>query len=145
MTVPPNTLRLRLIYRGAPPVYWTGGARDFGLQDKDNRLFAGQALADGGLAFDFSVAVKTGHTGAQVLAGAFAHGPPAARFVYLSWRNANGAYAQRFKIPLDPITPDQIARALQTGQLLTGVLAVPEQRATTTGANVGGTRHIEWN
>jgi hypothetical protein len=144
MVTPVQTLRLRLIYRGAPPVHWTGGARDFGVQDKDNRLLAGHALEDGGLAFDFSVTVKPATSAAPVLVGAFAHGPPAERFVYLSWRNADGAYAQRFKLPLDAITADQVDHALGTGQALTAVLAVPEQRATTTGANIGGMRRVEW-
>jgi hypothetical protein len=137
-------LHLRLIYQGGPPVHWTGGPREFGLQDKDNVLLAGQPVADGGVAFDFTVEVKGGSNAVPVLLGRFTHGAPAQRFLYLAWRNANGAYALRFKVPLTSITKDHVDDALQSGRALVGLLVVAEQRATTTGANIGGTRQVDW-
>ena len=102
------SINVRLIYRGGPPVYWTGGPSLFGLQDQDNGLLGGRADADGAVTFDFTVGVKTGKAGEPVLLGAFTHGPPAKRFAYIAWRNANGAYAERLKVPLTSITWNQI-------------------------------------
>jgi len=135
---------LRLIYRGGPPVHWTGGAEAFGLQDKENRLLIGQLCPDGGAAFEISVAVN-GLKGVPVFAGPFIHGAPAERFLYLSWCNAGGEYAQRFKLPLCAITQGQVDQALAYGLPITGTLVVEEQRATKTGANIGGTRPVDWS
>ncbi len=65
-------------------------------------------------------------------------------FVYLSWRNANGAYAQRFKLPLGSITAALVEQALAGGRPIAATLVIDRQRATTTGANVGGTRPVDW-
>lgn len=144
VTIPAmTTIHLRLIYQGGPPVHWTGGPADFGLQDKANGLLPGYADADGTV-FDFTADCKTGKNGRPALHGRFAHGPAADRFVYLSWRNADGAYAQRFKVPLAPITASQIETAAQNGARLTARLIIHEQRATSTGANIGGTRPVDW-
>jgi hypothetical protein len=63
----------------------------------------------------------------------------------LSWRNADGAYAMRFKLPLGAITSSQVERALRSDDPILGDLIVPIQRATKTGANVGGTRLVVWS
>jgi hypothetical protein len=134
----------RLVYRGDPPVHWAGDTSLFGVQDKDDRLMPATPLPDGGVAFDFSLVVAVNDAGAPDFAGPFAHGPRGGRFVYLSWRNATGAYAQRFKLPLDTVTAALIDQALGAGRPITGTLVIDRQRATKTGANVGGTRPIEW-
>gem|GEM_PF-879834 len=138
-----HALSCRLIYRGGPPVHWTGGPADFGVQDKDNRLIAGTPH-DGAMAFDFSLTQRAGADGEPDFAGPFVHGPRGGRFIYLSWRNANGAYAQRFKFMLAGIPANRIAAARAGGHPLIGTVTIDQQRATTTGANVGGTRPIIW-
>jgi hypothetical protein len=50
----------------------------------------------------------------------------------------------RFKLPLGAISADQIERAIRTGKPIIGELTIPVQRATTTGANIGGTRDVVW-
>ena len=138
------TIRLRLIYHGGPPIHWTGGANQFGLQDKDNSLLAGRVDETGGITFDIDVEVRTHSNGMPVLTGAFTHGPPAERFLYLSWRNVGGDYAQRFKLSLGSITQGQVDHALANGLPLVGKLIIAEQRATKTGVNIGGTRSLVW-
>ena len=140
----PAQIALRLVYRGDPPVHWTGSAAGFGVQDKDNRLVPPTRLDDGGFGFEFPMTVRTGADGLPDFAGPFAQGPRGARFVYLSWRNANGAYAQRFKLPLGSITAALVEQALAGGRPIAATLVIDRQRATTTGANVGGTRPVDW-
>jgi len=41
--------------------------------------------------------------------GPFVHGPAGARFLYLSWRPRGGVWIRRFKIPLAPMSWEQIA------------------------------------
>ena len=146
MTTKPSAspISLRILYHGARPIHWSGGERDFGLQDKDEILHPGTPDQDGRITFNVPVDVKYNTGGEPVFSGPFTHGPPANRFLYLSWRNANGTYAMRFKLPLSAILGAQIERAIKTGQPITGLLSVPVQRATQTGANIGGTREIAW-
>ena len=47
---------------------------------------------------------------------------PAERFLYLGWRNAAGNFAQRLKLPIWTITPDQVRQACTDGRLLTATL-----------------------
>lgn len=133
---------MRLIYRGGPPVHWTGGG--FGVQDRDGGLVAPAYRQDGAMDFDFSVDVRIARDGAIDFGGAFVHGPRGGRFVYLAWRNANGAYAQRFKLPLENLTVDRVDRSRAEGRPITATLAVAEQRATRAGSNIGGTRVVDW-
>jgi hypothetical protein len=146
MSKPPATsIGLRIRYQGAPPIHWTGGPADFGLQDKDEVLLLGRPDADGLVLFDISVEVRSQGGGAPLFLGPLTHGSPASRFLYLSWRNADGAYAMRFKLPLGAITSSQVERALRSDDPILGDLIVPIQRATKTGANVGGTRLVVWS
>jgi hypothetical protein len=138
-----GTLPCRLIYRGGPPVHWTGGPSRFGVQDRDNGLIV-PTVRDDAAVFDFALVLRTGSDGQPDFGGAYVHGPRGGRFVYLSWRNADGAYAQRFKFMLGTITAELIARAQAEGRPIIGTVTIAEQRATTTGANVGGTRPIVW-
>jgi hypothetical protein len=135
---------LRVVYRGAGPVFWSGGPQHFGAQDKDEALHHGAIGADGGVTFDLQVEVKPETAGAPVFVGPFAHGPAGGRFLYLSWRNRTGEYAQRFKLPLGSITWADIRAARQADQPLLGEVIDLQPRATSTGANVGGTRQVAW-
>jgi hypothetical protein len=139
-----SLIDLRVRYDGAGPVYWNGGPRDFGLQDKSGILHRGEADPDGGLSFELSLEVKPGSSEAPVFVGLFAHGPPTRRFLYLSWRNREGEYAQRLKIPLGSIGWDEVRHARSSGEPLVCVLVDRHPQATSTGANIGGTRRVAW-
>ena len=139
-----DTIRLQVVYDGAGPVHWDGGADAFGLQDKSGALHPGAPGATGVAVFDFTLRVKSLDAAAVVLVGDFAHGTPAERFLYLGWRNAAGNFAQRLKLPIATITPDQIRQACTDGRLLTATLVDHAPRATSTGANIGGTRLVTW-
>jgi hypothetical protein len=138
-----RNVTLRIVHDGVPPNVWGGGAKLFGVQDKANVLYPGKARKDGHVVFEIALAVQPGKTGEPVFTGDFAHGPPKERFLYLSWRNTNGAYAQRVKIALGAITWDQLDKA--KGKPLVGEVAPsPPQKPSST-VNVGGTRKVTWS
>jgi len=138
----PLTVRLRIVYDGTPPNVWDGGAEDFGVQDKENVLHPGKAERGGHVVFDVVVGVKPERTAQPVFTGDFAHGSPKERFLYLSWRNANGAYAQRLKLPLGGITWSDIDAAQH--KPLIGEVAASRKPRTPGAVNVGGTRAVAW-
>jgi hypothetical protein len=127
-----DSIRLRLTYDGKGPVHWNGGPALFGVQDKTGALDAGKPGPGGTRVFDL------------VLVGDIAHGSPAERFLYLSWRNLEGNYAQRLKLPLDAIASRDARTALERQSPLTATLVDRQPRATSTGANIGGSRPISW-
>jgi len=135
------TVRLRIIHDGTPPNVWDGGAKDFGLQDNDNVLHPGKTEQDGRVVFEVVLELKPERTAKPVFFGDFVQGPPKERFLYLSWRNSNGAYAQRVKAPLGGIAWSDIDRA--NGKPLVGELA-PGPKPKPGGTNVGGTRAVVW-
>ena len=139
-----DSIRLQLVYDGAGPVHWDGGAGAFGLQDKAAVLHPGSPGAAGAVVFDFTLQAKSLDAPTAVLAGDFAHGAPADRFLYLGWRNATGGFAQRLKLPLFTITSEQVRQALDKGRPLTATLIDHHPRATSTGANIGGARSVTW-
>ena len=139
-----DAIRLQLIYDGAGPVHWDGAAGAFGLQDKAGVLHTGSPGAAGSVVFDFTLQVKAQAAGHAVLTGDFAHGRPAERFLYLGWRESAGHFAQRLKLPLSAITANQVSEALDKGRPLTATLIDHAPRATSTGANIGGSRAITW-
>ncbi len=139
-----SRIDLRVTYDGAGPVFWSGYPDHFGLQDASGVLHRGEAEPGGAVIFAFSLEVKTGSAGSPVFVGPFAHGPPAKRFLYLGWRNHDGAFAQRLILPLGPIGWDLVRQALSSGDPLVCRLVDREPRATKTGANIGGTRHVDW-
>jgi Family of unknown function (DUF5990) len=135
------TIRLRIVYDGTLPNRWDGGPNDFGLQDKANMVHPGKTLADGRVVFELSLAVKPEETAAPIVLGDFVHGPPKERFLYLSWRNASGAYAQRLKLPLVGVTWKALGKANE----LVGEVA-PSSKPRVPGAtNLGGTRAVVWS
>jgi len=139
-----NPVRLKLIYDGHGPIHWSRAPDAFGIQDKDERLHVGTPGAGDTVVFEMTVHVKAGGSQAPVLSGPFVHGPPAGRFIYLGWRNEQGAFAQRLKLPLGSITWDDVRAADERNAPLVGTLVDRHPRVTTTGANVGGTRPINW-
>lgn len=141
-----DSIRIRLIYDGAGPAIWDGGGRPdaFGIQDKEGALHPGVPGPDGSVVFDLTLQVKSTDSDAPVFAGTFVHGPPAGRFLYLGWRNAQGAFAQRLKLPLASITWADVRLALDKQEPLVGTLVDHHPKATSTGANIGGTRSMSW-
>jgi hypothetical protein len=139
-----ETLRLRLTYDGKGPAIWTPVPGGFGLQDKAETLHQGTPGPGGTTVFEFALQARPHGSGAAVLSGEFAHGPPAARFLYLGWRNAQGAFAQRLKLPLSGLAWEDASAALAKNQALVATLVDHHPKATRTGANIGGTRRVAW-
>jgi hypothetical protein len=139
-----SLVRFTLKYDGLGPVYWVNDPAHFGIQDKDGVLHQGRTDKDGVVAFDFALELKPGTGGAPVFTGEFAHGSPAERFLYLGWRNTQMAFAQRLKIPLSPISRDDVEKAQTTGRPLVATVIDKTPKAATTGANIGGTRAVTW-
>ncbi len=104
----------------------------------------GISRQDGTVVFDFSLQVKLGSTGSPVFTGSFAHGSPSERFLYLGWRDVRGAFAQRLKLPLAGITWEDVQASIDRQKRLVGTLVDHHPRVTSTGANIGGSRPIEW-
>ena len=139
-----ESISLQVVYDGKGPAIWTPAPGAFGLQDKAGMLHVGTPGAAGAVVFDFTLQVKSLDADAVVLTGDFAHGKPAERFLYLGWANAAGGFAQRLKLPLFNITSAQVREALAKGSRLTATLVDHHPKATTTGANIGGARHVDW-
>jgi hypothetical protein len=139
-----EAIALQLIYDGAGPVHWDGGAGEFGLQDRQGALHPGTRGAAGAVVFDFTLQVKSLDDQAVVLSGDLAHGSPTERFLYLAWADTSGGFAQRLKLPLSTITPAQVREALAKGTLLTATLTDHQPKATATGSNIGGSRPVDW-
>jgi hypothetical protein len=139
-----DSIRLQVIYDGVGPVHWKPAPDGFGMQDKKGNLLLGNPGPGGAVVFDATLATKAGNAGELILAGEFAHGPPTGRFLYLSWRNSTGSWAQRLKLPLAGIGWDVVGAASARDVPVVGHLIDHHPRATTTGANIGGTRAIAW-
>ena len=140
-----DSIRLRLTYDGAGPVHWSGGADAFGVQDKAGVLHPGAPGPGGTRVFGLVLQVKSLAANAAVLTGDVAHGAPADRFLYLAWRNLEGNFAQRLKLPLSAIASTDVRDALARNVPLQATLVDHHPRATTTGANVGGARPVAWS
>jgi len=138
---PPAEIDLQICYLGQGPVVWSGSAADFGLQDREGGLHAGTPHP-GGRLFELRLEVRRGSDGRPVLSGAFAHGPPSGRFLYLSWRNADGAYARRLKLSLPEIDGAWLGDA--GVRSIVGAVDDCAPRATKTGVNIGGAHPVTW-
>ena len=139
-----DALRLRLTYDGKGPAIWTSAPGAFGLQDRDAVLQPGTPGPGGTTVFELTLQARPSESGTAVLSGAFAHGPPSGRFLYLGWRNAQGAFAQRLKLPLTGIAWTDASAAIAQQRVLAATLVDHHPRATSTGANIGGTRAVAW-
>src|SRR3954469_25527388 len=105
-----TSIRLQITCAAPPPATHAGEPTEFGLQDKQQTLHVGTLLPDGALLFACEVAVKQhAATGVPDFGGPFVHGPAGERFLYLGWRPLGGAWIKRFKIPLAPISWEQLA------------------------------------
>jgi hypothetical protein len=119
MTAKSETIRIRILCHTPPG---TDGSIKFGLQDKTPALHPGTLRDDGILVFECELEVKPGKNPIQPnFLGAFAHGTPEARFLYLSYgtqQNGSWHWIKRIKIMLTGITWEQINAAGESGQVL---------------------------
>ena len=125
-------VRLRIICLGPPdPERFSA---EFGLQDNsttsDWLIHSGKKQANGDIRFECECRVRTG-TGSPNFLGEFVHGPPAKRFLYLSWKpkdwrpgqeeriqTPTSCWVRRMKIHLGGITRALIKEATQPNRLL---------------------------
>jgi len=91
------------------------GQGAFGLQDKNRRLHPPAQEAGGSAVFRCQLRAKpAAASGPPNFSGAFTHGTPQDRFLYLSLRSVDGpeeAWIKRIKVPLKSITWEQVAAA----------------------------------
>ena len=114
-----SRIRLRLIHDGVQPGPAVAEPVDFGIQDKKGETHAGKPSKGRLLQFNIDIAVTT--SGQPVFSGPFAHGPPAGRFLYLSWKKRGRhehPWAWRIKMPLSNIDPTLIRQAQKPGHCL---------------------------
>lgn len=112
MPASPGTATIELVCRSLPELS-ESGAVAFGLQDKQQEVHPGVLGRNGVWRFRCTVTVKGPDAdGMPAFSGPFVHGPPDARFLYLSWKRAAGAAApwvQRVKIPLSGISWEMVS------------------------------------
>jgi hypothetical protein len=99
-----RALRLQLNTTSPPASACDGRLASFGLQDRSERLTPGEEGQDPA-------------TGGARFHSPFVHGPAGARFLYLSWRYADGRpeWVRRQKIPLTALTWERIQAAGSAG------------------------------
>lgn len=122
-----SRLPLRLIHGGAPPGAPPDETLRFGLQDSKGEVHPGATRPDGTLHFDLTLDIKPGAAASEpIFTGPFAHGPPAGRFLYLSWKRegkSEAPWAWRIKIPLSGIGwPEIRAAGKSSGRLEANVI-----------------------
>ena len=108
-------VHLRLIHNGVQPGTPLPETLRFGLQDAQGEVHPGLTQPGEARNFDFVLEVSEAKdAGKPVFRGAFAHGPPAGRFIYLSWKREGEhehPWGWRIKIPLSGIGWDEICAA----------------------------------
>lgn len=117
---PAIPLTLVLICHEPPPLEHGGRTMDFGAQDKARALHQGSPEPSGALRFALAAVARLAPDGNSVdFAGAFVHGVPRGRFLYLGYRPIGETiWARRWKVPLATITPAQVVAAQVSGQAL---------------------------
>ena len=83
----------------------------FGLQDKAQQLYPGSTQPDGTVKFECQLRAERSSEGKPNFLGAFAHGTPADRFLYLTLQDSGQQIIRRTKIKLTSITWAQIEAA----------------------------------
>ncbi len=113
-----TVVRLRIVVTNPP----TGTGTTFGVQDKSGAIRPGAPTAAGSVVFECDVtASDAGDRADPNFLGPYTHGPPTARFVYISHGTPGGTgWIKRIKIPLRSITWSMI-EAARDGALETEV------------------------
>jgi len=104
-----TAVRLRIAVTNPP----TGMGTTFGIQDKSGALYPEASKSKHAVAFECDVKASDGGHGSEPnFLGPFTHGPPNARFLYIShrWNGAPG-WIKRIKVPLSSITWSMIEAA----------------------------------
>ena len=117
----PDLLHLRLIHDGTQPGPPLPEPLLFGLQDSKGEVHPGLLAPCAPRNFDLEIAVTKAADGAPLFRGAFAHGPPAARFLYLSWKRIGThehPWGWRIKMPLSGIGWADIVAVNKPGKCL---------------------------
>ncbi|MAS34741.1 MAG: hypothetical protein CL610_12090 [Anaerolineaceae bacterium] len=103
-------INLRIVCTNPPADTCNGYSTEFGLQDKSGKLLPGQPVAENALMF--ACALTASPTEPPNFTGAYAHGTPKDRFLYLSYRfiegPQTGEWIKRIKVPLNTILWEQV-------------------------------------
>jgi len=115
-------IKLRLVHDGVQPGTPLREPLRFGLQDSKGEVHPGAMQPDGLLHFHLTLEVKAASDSAPpIFSGAFAHGPPNGRFLYLSWKREgkhDAPWGWRIKIPLSGVGWSEIRAAEKPGIVL---------------------------
>jgi hypothetical protein len=115
-------INLRLVHDGVQPGTPLDQSLRFGLQDSKGEVHPGITRPGEARSFDLILEVmEGGDAGQPMFRGAFAHGPPAGRFLYLSWKREGGhehPWGWRIKIPLSGIGWAEVRAAAIPGKCL---------------------------
>ncbi|CAA9547736.1 MAG: hypothetical protein AVDCRST_MAG87-614 [uncultured Thermomicrobiales bacterium] len=139
-----TTLTIQLICQG---LSGRQGGLHLGLQRGSEVIDPVPATA-GSVHFALTVEVTPiGDGGAFDARGPYVHGRRGDRFLYLSWGelDRDGAFGMvmRTKIKLEPIEPDLVVRALESGAALRGTLSLVDAAGKPVTGTVPSER-IEW-
>ncbi|HEY3291308.1 MAG TPA: DUF5990 family protein [Anaerolineae bacterium] len=114
-------MKIRLVCPDTVKATVAGGGFVFGLQDVDQVVHQGKRFVDDSLLFECELKVKLDDASKTVrFYGAFVHGPPTDRFMYLSWKHkvtTDGLWIRRLKVPLSGVTWKQVS-GMKEGQSL---------------------------
>ena len=91
-----KTVTLHIICENPPP-------GQFGLQDSDHHILAGEPIDDKKIGFSVEMPVKQAVTGQANFSGPFAHGNARERFLYLT-NMMDDRILRRIKVHLNTIT-----------------------------------------
>ena len=105
-----RTVQMRIDVVNPPGL--VGEGVEFGLQDKNQRLYPGVPQSEGSLRFECELRVRQGAGRAPNFLGTFAHGTADDRFLYLTTKK-EGQITRRIKIKLATVTWAQIEASRQ--------------------------------
>ncbi len=116
-----STLKLRVICLQPPPLSIQGHILQFGLQDKKGQVYPAVSQTHNSATFECSVDVQDVSAEQPNFLGAFTHGTPTVRFLYLTYQHGDRDdkhIIKRLKIHLKSITSQQIQEAIAQGKHL---------------------------
>lgn len=112
---------VQLLHDGVQPGAPLDEPLHFGLQNNKGEVYPETVKVGPELRFEFVMEIKNGETDQPVFSGPFVHGPPASRFLYLSWKR-EGEHATpwgwRIKIPLNTLGWSEVRNAELPGMCL---------------------------
>lgn len=110
-----HIVAIRVICENPPLPLSSSETSSFGLQGKNQEILAGEIIGDRRVKYEFTLHVDLESSSLPNFTGAYAHGTPADRFLYLTQlelRDGNWQIIKRIKISLKSITQAQIEAAL---------------------------------